>query len=90
MIGLTWGGVRFPWNSAQVLGPLISGLLLVALAFVYELKVPTEPTIPFQILANRTSLGGFVATLSHGITSISMICKLHVEFTCSMQLTLVM
>jgi hypothetical protein len=73
MIGLTWGGVRYAWNSAQVLGPLISGLVLVVLAFVYELKVPTEPTIPFQILANRTSFGGFLATLSHGITSISMI-----------------
>ncbi|RDB31043.1 Efflux pump FUS6 [Hypsizygus marmoreus] len=80
MIGLTWAGVRYPWDSAKVLTPLIIGFTLIITFFVYELKVPTEPTIPFEILRNRTSLGGFLATLSHGITSISMIYFMPVYF----------
>lgn len=58
VVGLTFGGVRFPWSSAQVLAPLIVGLALIVGFMVYEGKIPKEPTIPWEVLANRTSFGG--------------------------------
>jgi hypothetical protein len=54
IIGLTWGGIRFPWNSAKVLAPLIIGMCLVGFFIYYEAKFPKDPTIPFDIIANRT------------------------------------
>ena len=60
-MGLTFGGIRFPWSSAQVLAPLIIGLALIAGFVVYEAKVPSEPTVPWVVLSNRTTVGGYVA-----------------------------
>ncbi|KAF9072607.1 iron permease [Rhodocollybia butyracea] len=73
VIGLTWGGIAFPWNSAHVLAPLITGFVLVGAFLLYEFTIPTEPTIPFDILSNGTSLSGFLATTIHGVVSISVI-----------------
>jgi hypothetical protein len=60
IIGMTWGGIRYPWSSAQVLSPLISGLCLIVVFGVYEAKVPTRPTVPSDIVRNRSSLSGRV------------------------------
>ncbi|KIJ30066.1 hypothetical protein M422DRAFT_268422 [Sphaerobolus stellatus SS14] len=80
IIGLTWGGSRFPWNSAQVLAPLIIGLSLIAAFIVYEAKVAKEPTIPWEIISNRVSFSGYWATMIHGMTSIAIIYYLPVYF----------
>lgn len=58
IVGLTFGGAQFPWVSAQVLAPLIIGLALLGAFLLYEAKVPVEPTIPWEVVSNRTSLGG--------------------------------
>lgn len=72
--GMTFAGVRYPWTSAKVLVPLILGLGFVGLFILYEGKIPKEPSIPWEVLSNRTTLSGFAATFFHGITSISAIC----------------
>ena len=56
--GLTFAGIRLPWASVQVLLTLIGGLLLIGVSILYEKYVPVEPTIPWDILNNRTTLGG--------------------------------
>lgn len=38
ILGLTWGGDAYAWNSAAVLVPLIIGVLMMALFFYYEAK----------------------------------------------------
>lgn len=58
VIGLTWGGGRHPWSSAAVLAPLLIGVALVGLFILYEAKVPQEPTIPWEVISNRTSFSG--------------------------------
>ncbi|TFY60745.1 hypothetical protein EVG20_g7307 [Dentipellis fragilis] len=80
MIGLTWAGIQKPWDSAGVLVPLILGMLLVAGFLVYEFKIPREPTIPYDILTNRTALSAYLATAVHGLTSIAIIYYLPVYF----------
>ncbi|CAL1715143.1 unnamed protein product [Somion occarium] len=80
IVGLTFAGIRFPWGSAQVLAPLIIGMFLVGVFLLYEAKVPKEPSIPWEILRNRTSLTGYLETLIHGITSISLLYYLPIFF----------
>jgi len=84
LIGLTFAGVRFPWNSVQALAPLIIGLALIGAFILYEAKIPAEPTIPWEILANRATLPGYASTLLHGVTSISLIYYLPVYFQASL------
>ncbi|KAI0088174.1 MFS general substrate transporter [Irpex rosettiformis] len=78
--GLTFGGGRFAWVSAEVLAPLIIGLILIVAFLYYEGVVPKEPTIPWEVLSNRTTIGGYLATLVHGITSIGVIYYVSVYF----------
>lgn len=64
LIALTWGGIQFPWGSAHVLAPLIIGAALLVVFLFYEKLVPREPAIPLDILANRTSLCGYVTLVT--------------------------
>lgn len=58
IIALTWGGVKYPWDSARVLVPLILGLTGLAAFFFYEGKFPREPIVPWALFSNRTSFSG--------------------------------
>ncbi|KAI0648730.1 iron permease [Trametes meyenii] len=84
LVALTWGGIQFPWDSAHVLAPLIIGGVFIVLFFLYELFVPKEPTLPFDVLSNRSSLSGYLSTFFHGIVSISTIYYLPVYFQACM------
>ncbi|THG95258.1 hypothetical protein EW026_g6357 [Hermanssonia centrifuga] len=79
-VGLTFGGVRFPWDSAQVLAPLSIGLALLAAFIFYESRRSGEATIPWEVMGNRTTVGGYLGTFVHGVTSISIIYYLPVFF----------
>lgn len=54
VIGLTWGGIRYP--SVKVLAPLLIGLFLLVVFAFYEAKLVIRPTIPLDVVSNRTSL----------------------------------
>lgn len=51
MLGLTWGGVRFPWLSWQVLA-LFAGSALLWGLFSWRLATAPEPFLPLSVLAN--------------------------------------
>ncbi|PIL32228.1 MFS general substrate transporter [Ganoderma sinense ZZ0214-1] len=80
LLALTWGGIRFPWNSSHVLAPLILGIALMLGFFVFEKLVPLEPTTPLDVLQNRTALSGYIATFFHGIVTMSTMFYLPVYF----------
>ncbi|KAJ7183114.1 Mfs1.2 [Mycena filopes] len=69
LIGLTWGGVTFPWNSVQVLVPLSFGLVGIAASVAYEWTLAPNPLIPFHLVSNRTSLSGY---LQMGIVAVCL------------------
>ncbi|KAJ3552285.1 hypothetical protein NM688_g4228 [Phlebia brevispora] len=73
VIGLTWGGVKFAWSSAQVLAPLIIGLVGIAGFLVYEAKIASEPVVPFTLLSNRTTLSGYLQTFINPIAVMAVI-----------------
>ncbi|EIW57943.1 MFS multidrug transporter [Trametes versicolor FP-101664 SS1] len=80
LIALTWGGITYPWISVHVLTPLILGGALIVSFFLYETFVPREPTLPLDVIKNRTSLGGYIETFFHGIVSVAAIYYFPVYF----------
>lgn len=58
IIALTWGGVKYPWDSARVLVPLVLGLAGLVGFFLYEGKFPREPVVPWELFSYRTSFSG--------------------------------
>ncbi|KAJ3552511.1 hypothetical protein NM688_g4116 [Phlebia brevispora] len=75
VVGLTWGGVKFAWSSAQVLTPLILGLAGIAFFLLYEAKIAKEPVVPYTLLSNRTTLSGFLQTFINPITVVAVLCQ---------------
>ena len=45
VIALTWGGTEHPWSSAQVLVPLIMGMLGFLLFIGYEAIWARDPIV---------------------------------------------
>ncbi|KAJ7505663.1 major facilitator superfamily domain-containing protein [Mycena galericulata] len=80
IIGLTWGGIRYPWASAPVLAPLLIGFVLLCVFAVYEARFAAYPVIPRDVVGNRTSLSGLLTVAVHGVTSISVIYYIPVFF----------
>ncbi|HEY8064149.1 MAG TPA: MDR family MFS transporter [Methylosinus sp.] len=63
LVALSWGGVRYPWGSAPVLGPLAIALAGWAI-YAWRTKTAEEPLIPLAVLAddvirNAILSGGF-------------------------------
>ncbi|MCJ2120258.1 MFS transporter [Methylobacterium sp. J-001] len=60
LLALSWGGVRYPWGSAPVLGLLALAAVLGG-GFAARLATAAEPLIPTEVLKDRVV---YSATLS--------------------------
>ncbi|KAG9009514.1 hypothetical protein FRB94_014201 [Tulasnella sp. JGI-2019a] len=80
IIGLTWGGVRYPWSSFRVVVPLVLGLVGLVAFLAYEAKYPLEPVVPWKLVKNRTTLSGYLITFFHGIVVACIFFYLPVYF----------
>ncbi|KAJ6468281.1 Mfs1.2 [Mycena sanguinolenta] len=79
-IGLTWGGVQYPWSSPRVLVPVILGLCGIVAFFVYEARASTHPLVPYSLLSNRTSLSGYVQTFLNQLVVLAVAYYLPVYY----------
>ncbi|KAH9962021.1 iron permease [Lactifluus volemus] len=60
VIGLTWGGVRFPWTSVHVLMPLIFGFVGLSLFVIYEFYFCKPPVVPILMRLDWTGTSGYL------------------------------
>ncbi|OAL49182.1 MFS transporter-like protein [Pyrenochaeta sp. DS3sAY3a] len=71
LLGLDFGGVLFPWDSAKVIALLVVGGAMI-FAFVYsETRVAKYPLIPMSLFKTRTNIAAFLVTFSHGFVFIA-------------------
>jgi MFS family permease len=66
LLGLLFGGVTFPWNSATVICLISLGLLTLGVFFVAEARVAVWPIIPMRIVAHRSMLASLLVIFVHG------------------------
>jgi len=53
LLGISWGGVSYPWKSAGVIVPIIIGVLtLVAFGFWEVYGNSPEPVVPYKLFKN--------------------------------------
>jgi hypothetical protein len=58
VIGLTWGGVQYPWSSGRVLSPLVIGLIGLVVFVIYEIYFCKPPVVsPFADSRQFFSIG---------------------------------
>lgn len=61
LLGLTMGGVQYPWSSWRIIVPLVAGVC-GWVAFHVQQHFAAAPSIPGRLFSNRTSATGFVLT----------------------------
>ncbi len=65
LLALSWGGVRYPWASAEILG-LVAGSLVFWALFALRLLTAEEPLLPLTVLRNPVVRAG-VGTACFGM-----------------------
>lgn len=67
LVGLSWGGNEFTWNSYQTLLPLVLGATVTALSLYYETRFARSPFIKLSIYNNYSSVLALVAAFLQGL-----------------------
>lgn len=65
LLALSWAGVQYPWDSAQVIGSLVFSGLMTALFLLIESRA-AEPIIPLSIFRSWTVSVSILATFLTG------------------------
>lgn len=71
LLGISWGGVNFPWKSGQVIGTLVGGVVLLIVFSIFEHFV-TDPIFPPIFFRNRSVVAIFLAEFFYGASLLGM------------------
>ncbi|KAH7920100.1 MFS multidrug transporter [Leucogyrophana mollusca] len=80
VIGLTWGGVLYPWTSARVIIPLVLGICGLGVFLFYEMRYATSPMVPRLLFTNRTTMSGYLQNFCNSLAVMSCIYYFPVYF----------
>ncbi|KAJ4343975.1 hypothetical protein N0V95_006491 [Ascochyta clinopodiicola] len=71
LLGLDFGGVLFPWDSAKIIALLVVGGCMI-FAFIYsEARFAKYPLIPMSLFKNKTNVATFLVVFFHGFVFIA-------------------
>ncbi|TKA63267.1 hypothetical protein B0A55_10209 [Friedmanniomyces simplex] len=68
LLGLSWGGNSYAWNSAATLVPLILGTLLICACIAYEHCVARNPFLRFSCFGSRSAIVAYTCTVLASLT----------------------
>lgn len=71
LLGLEFGGVTFPWNSATVICLIVFGVMVACLFILVEWKVAKYPIIPMRLFHSRSNVASLAVSACHGFVFIS-------------------
>jgi hypothetical protein len=66
LLGLTWGGGEYPWDSAHVIATLIVGFFVCVGFVVWQWKGARYPLVPMHIFKSRIVNGACLTMLING------------------------
>ena len=67
LMGLTWGGVQFPWSSFRTLVPLLVGILGVGATFAWEKWGAKQPFIRLAICDSLSTGAVYFGAIVQGL-----------------------
>lgn len=71
LMGLSWGGTVYPWNSAHVIGTMVVGFVACVAFVSWELMMDLkEPLMPMHLFKNVGKSGPFQSFVIVSLTSI--------------------
>ncbi|KAG9088057.1 hypothetical protein FS749_002457 [Ceratobasidium sp. UAMH 11750] len=70
VLGISWGGSEYPWNSGHVIGTLVTGAVTSVAFVLWEWKGPAIPLMPLYIFKNRVVVGGIATHTLNGFLTV--------------------
>ncbi|ORY14390.1 major facilitator superfamily-domain-containing protein [Clohesyomyces aquaticus] len=67
LVGLSWGGVQYPWRSAQTLAPILTGLVAIVVFIFWQRKIAPNSLLPMSIFYCRSALAAFYCAMVNGL-----------------------
>ncbi|PQE27754.1 Major facilitator superfamily domain general substrate transporter protein [Rutstroemia sp. NJR-2017a BVV2] len=71
LLGLQYGGVSYPWDSAIVICLLVFAVVTFAIFFLVEWKVAKYPLIPLRLFKRRDRLAVLGVASTHGFAFVA-------------------
>ena len=71
LLGLTWGGQTYPWNSPQVIGALAGAAVFFAVFIIVE-RFASEPVLPLSLFKNQVFASASVLSLGVGAVILAL------------------
>jgi hypothetical protein len=71
LLGLEFGGVTYPWNSAKVICLIVFGILVACLFVLNEWKLARYPVMPLRLFKNPSNIASLAVCFCHGYVFIA-------------------
>ncbi|KAF2035828.1 multidrug resistance protein fnx1 [Setomelanomma holmii] len=71
LLGLEFGGITHPWDSAIVLCLIIFGAVVIGIFFLVEWRVAPYPLMPLELFSKRSNLAALGVCFFHSFVFIS-------------------
>ncbi|KAG8528271.1 uncharacterized protein KY384_007188 [Bacidia gigantensis] len=66
LLGLEFGGITYPWNSAIVIDLIVFGVVTAIVFFLIEWKLARYPLLPLRLFATPSNVANLLACFIHG------------------------
>lgn len=66
LLGLEFGGVTYPWDSAKVICLIVFGIFVACLFLINEWKFARYPLMPLRLFNNRSTVAALGVCAFHG------------------------
>ncbi|KAJ5578556.1 uncharacterized protein N7459_007520 [Penicillium hispanicum] len=80
LLGLGYGGIAYPWNSATVVCLIVFGIVTVVVYALIEWKVAKYPITPLRLFKSTSNLATFGLAYIHGLVFIADLYYLPLYF----------
>lgn len=71
LLGLEYGGITHPWDSAIVLCLIIFGVVVIGIFFLIEWRVAPYPLMPLDLFSKRSNVAALATCFMHAVVFIS-------------------
>ncbi|KAK3374842.1 MFS drug transporter [Podospora didyma] len=80
LLGLDFGGVLYPWDSATVVCLIVFGVFVGVLFVLNEWKVAIRPVVPLRLFGQVSNAAAFTTSFCHGFVFIGIAFYLPLYF----------
>ena len=77
LVGISWGGIQYPWRSAATLVPIIVGVATIIVFLVWQHRRKENTLLPTTLFSSVSAVAAFYSALINGLIVSLITSMLH-------------